>query len=60
MSEVVKEEAKLHIAGGIEKASGASGVDVKVGVLTQSITHLLLIGLKPTISNISLTPFFRL
>ena len=30
MVELVKDEAKLHITNGIEKASGASGVDIKV------------------------------
>ncbi len=31
MDELVKDEAKLHISNGIEKASGAQGVDIKVG-----------------------------
>ena len=30
MVELVKDEAKLHISNGIEKASGAMGVDIKV------------------------------
>ena len=30
MVELVKDEAKLHISNGIEKASGAQGVDIKV------------------------------
>ncbi len=30
MDELVKDEAKLHISNGIEKASGAQGVDIKV------------------------------
>ena len=30
MDPLVENEAKLHITNGIEKASGASGVDIKV------------------------------
>lgn len=30
MDPIVENEAKLHITNGIEKASGAAGVDIKV------------------------------
>ena len=30
MDELVENEAKLHITNGIEKASGANGVDIMV------------------------------
>ena len=33
MDPLVEIEAKLHITNGIEKASGATGVDIKVSVL---------------------------
>ena len=33
MDPAVKDEAKLHITNGIEKASTATGVDIKVSVL---------------------------
>ena len=32
MDPLVENEAKLHITNGIEKASGATGVDIKVSV----------------------------
>ena len=32
MDPMVENEAKLHITNGIEKASGAAGVDIKVSL----------------------------
>ena len=34
MDPIVENEAKLHITNGIEKASSATGVDIKVGANT--------------------------
>ena len=50
MDPLVENEAKLHITNGIEKASGAVGVDIKVSFL-KKLAHLLQImgaKVKPT------------
>ena len=33
MDPIVENEAKLHITNGIEKASSATGVDIKVSII---------------------------
>ena len=38
MDPLVENEAKLHITNGIEKASGAAGVDIKVSVSLKTET----------------------
>ena len=51
MDPAVKDEAKLHITNGIEKASTATGVDIKVSFQVKKLAHLLqLMGakMKPT------------
>ena len=44
MDPLVENEAKLHITNGIEKASGATGVDIKVSLIhdrkKRSFSHL--------------------
>ena len=47
MDELVENEAKLHITNGIEKASGASGVDIKVSVSTDTTSQKLKRALTP-------------
>ena len=41
MDPAVKDEAKLHITNGIEKASTATGVDIKVSFQVKKLAHLL-------------------
>ena len=40
MDPLVENEAKLHITNGIEKASGASGVDIKVSQIDRPLQLL--------------------
>ena len=46
MDPIVENEAKLHITNGIEKASGATGVDIKVShpfkhqTISETVTDL--------------------
>ena len=61
MVELVKDEAKLHISNGIEKASGAMGVDIKVRKQkSPHFTDLLKLLAEKFITNIYFVDAFRL